>query len=47
MIRPTLPVRDFVTESGAYVLLPNRTFQEVLFEAYDNAEALYASTANG
>ena len=46
VIRPTLSVRDYVTESGAFVLLPTRTFQEVLFEAYDNAAALYSSAAS-
>lgn len=38
--RPTIPVVNFVTEGGAYVLLPQASFAEVLESAYPGAAAL-------
>jgi LCP family protein required for cell wall assembly len=38
--RPTIPVVNFVTEAGAYVLLPQASFAEVLESAYPGAAAL-------
>ncbi len=38
--RPTIPVTNYVTEAGAYVLLPQTSFAEVLESAYPGAASL-------
>ena len=40
--RPTIPVRDYVTEGGAYVLIPQASFAEVLESAYPGASDTFA-----
>jgi LCP family protein required for cell wall assembly len=40
--RPTIPVADYVTDNGAYVLLPQASFAEVLESAYAGAASLLA-----
>lgn len=43
IIIPTIPVADFVTASGQYVLLPQLPFQTVLSEVYPEALDLFAN----
>jgi LCP family protein required for cell wall assembly len=40
--RPVIPTATFVTEAGAYVLLPQASFAEVLESAYPGAAAIVA-----
>jgi LCP family protein required for cell wall assembly len=40
--RPTVPVADYVTPGGAYVLLPQAPFAEVLESAYPGAASILA-----
>jgi LCP family protein required for cell wall assembly len=40
--RPTIPVADYVTDAGAYVLLPQASFAEVLESAYAGAASILA-----
>jgi LCP family protein required for cell wall assembly len=42
--RPTIPVADYITDGGAYVLLPQASFAEVLEEAYPGAAAILAGS---
>jgi anionic cell wall polymer biosynthesis LytR-Cps2A-Psr (LCP) family protein len=41
--RPTIPVAHYVTEAGAYVLLPQASFADVLLEVYPGASEVIAS----
>lgn len=40
--RPAIPVADYITAGGAYVLLPQASFAEVLESAYAGAAAILA-----
>ncbi|MBN2114029.1 MAG: LCP family protein [Acidimicrobiia bacterium] len=40
--RPTIPAATYITEAGAYVLLPQASFAEVLESAYPGAAAIVA-----
>lgn len=40
--RPSIPVADYITDGGAYVLLPQASFTEVLESAYAGAAAVLA-----
>ncbi|MBM3694979.1 MAG: LytR family transcriptional regulator [Actinobacteria bacterium] len=40
--RPSIPVADYVTAGGAYVLLPRASFAEVLESAYPGAASILA-----
>ena len=40
--RPTIPVADYITDTGAYVLLPQASFAEVLESAYAGAASILA-----
>ncbi len=42
--RPTIPVADYVTSGGAYVLLPQASFAEVLESAHAGAASILAES---
>lgn len=45
--RPVIPVRDYITEGGAYVLIPTAEFQDVLAAVYPNVQELLSAPARG